>query len=221
MASVADILSELSDHGFTDTSTARKLSVINDTIQDICSREPWPFLEKSITLTFDGTNTTPSNFPSDFRASLKLVDTNTGRVLEWNRLDDFDEAIATATAQLTQGAPYAYYFVGSTLYVWPVPPATATVRMRYLSVPVDVTDTTDDATLATIFPRRHQRVITLGALWKLYDMEDDPDIAVRFQSNFEARMQTMRQDLWRHQYDKADSVHISDADMLDDAWQDW
>lgn len=220
MATVADILSELSDHGFTDTSTARKLAVINDTIQDICSREPWPFLEKSINLNFDGSSNIPSNFPSDFRAALKLVDTVTGRVLEWSRLDDFDEAIATAAAQLTQGAPYSYYFVGDKLYVWPTPPvATGLVRMRYLLVPADVTDTTDDTALSAIFPRRHQRVITLGALWKLYDMEDDPDIAVRFQSNFEARLQTMRQDLWRKQYDKSDTVHVIDTDI--DAWQNW
>lgn len=217
MASVNDILSELSDHGFTDTSTTRKLASINDAIQEICSREPWPFLEKTITLTFSGSSATPSNWPSDFRAALKLVDAGTGRVLNWTRLDDFDEAVATSAAQATQGDPYIYYIVGGNqLYVWPIPPASSTVRMRYLYVPSDVNDTTTDNQLSAIIPRRHHRVIFLGAVWKLYDMEDDPDLAARFEGHFENRMATMRNDLWRNQYDQPDSVHIMDADYYGD-----
>lgn len=218
MSSVSDILSELSDHGFTDTGTPRKVAAINDTIQDICSREAWPFLEKTITLAFGGSSPVASNFPTDFRAALKLTDTTTGRTLSWARLDDFDESVATTAAQATAGSPTTYYFIGSALYVWPVPPATTTLRLRYLSIPADVTESTDDATLSTIIPRRHHRVITLGALWKLYDMEDDPDLAARFEGHFENRMSTMRNDLWRLQYDATDQVHIIDTDMDTDSY---
>jgi len=209
MSSVSDLISELGDHGFTDTSTARKVSVINDSIWEICGREPWPFLEKSIDLNFDGSSATPSNFPSDFRAALKVVRIDNGLRIPYMRLDDAEEMFAT---ELTEaGDPYAFYFLAGSMKFVRIPAAaTGLLRMRYIHTPAAVTSGTAEAGI--IIPARHHRAILLGALWKLYDMEDDIELAQRFQGNFEKRMNDMRQDLWARQYDSPDYIHVFDTD---------
>jgi len=84
---IADILTELDDHGFQDISSVRKMGYINDVTADICSREPWPFLE-------DSTDTFPlvagqrePVLPTNFRASLSLVVPSLARVLVPERAD--------------------------------------------------------------------------------------------------------------------------------------
>jgi len=62
---VSEIIDDLEDHGFEDTSEARKLAALNDTLWDVTGREPWPFLEKSVALSFNGSSSTPTNLPSD------------------------------------------------------------------------------------------------------------------------------------------------------------
>src|SRR5690242_11248402 len=105
---VSDMLDELSDYGFTDTSVVRKINHINYAIRDICGREPWPFLEASTTLNFDGTNDTPTNMPSNIRAVLRITEVATGRRLSPVRLDDLEDSYS---AQLTTvAAPQVYWW---------------------------------------------------------------------------------------------------------------
>jgi hypothetical protein len=213
MSSVADIIEFLSDNGFTDTGLATKLDKINTTIYDICSREPWPFLEKSITLTFNGSSSVATNLPTDFRAALALVNPTTGLTLTPWRLDDFTKMYGS---QLTQTGPaQMYYFVANQLNVWPVPPADETLILRYIHTPTPVTDATAEASI--VVPRQHHEAILLGALYKLYDMEDDPDLAMRYQEHYESKLANMREDMWRKQYDRPDFVHVIDlwdSDLL-------
>lgn len=206
-----DILDELNDHGFTDTSTTRKLAVINDTIFDIVSRQPWPFLEAVLDLTFDGSSATPTNWPTDFRALLTLVNSSTGDKLEWLRLDDIYRRQGNQITLVD--VPTNFYFVGKTLKVWPVPPSGTTLHMPYLRKQVAVG--ASDPESAILIPAEHHRAISLGALYKLYDMEDDFDISQRFQAEYEARLQTMVGELFESQYDRPERVYDIDTDILE------
>src|SRR5688572_31941548 len=110
------MLAEIRDHGFDDLTDSRILSFLNDTYYDICTREPWPFLEATaaVTVNSDGKVTSPTSIDK----VLSFHDTGIGRSLTPMRLDDFS---TTYSSNLTQtGDPYAYFFIGDELYVYPI-----------------------------------------------------------------------------------------------------
>src|SRR5882672_5314141 len=100
MASVPDMLTELGDYGFKDLSPTTKVRAINQAYWDICSREPWPFLEKELVLTFNGSTDYASNAPTDLSAVLKIVNPNTGVRLVAYRSEDVEENYATSIATI-------------------------------------------------------------------------------------------------------------------------
>jgi len=210
MSSVQDMIDEFNDHGFTDTSVTRKVALINDTIWDICSREPWPFLEKKLTLDFDGTNPNPTNWPADFRALLSLVRTDTGDPLDPERYDVMERKYGQTLK--SPGQPVAYYFLGDTLNIYFVPSVNQTLDLAYLCTHPMLTE----SSLATdiLLPSQHHRAIVLGTLYKLYDMDDDFDIGASFQAQYEDRIIKMRNELWLRQYDRPDRIYgIDDFDL--------
>lgn len=200
---MAAIMEELADHGFNDTSEQRKLDVINDTYFDVCSREAWPFLEKQINLSFTG-NDTASNFPADFSKLISLVEPTTGSVIKPTRLDDFANNFTLVT---DTGAALRYYFLGNSLRINPKPPSGSTLVLNYTANPEPLVPASDESDI--LIPPRHHRVLSLGSLVKLYLMEDDPELAQAFQAQFEARIQTMRADLWQRDF-APDFIHETD-----------
>lgn len=206
---VQDILDALSDYGFADTTTTRKLEKINATVWDITAREPWPFMETTIDLNFDGTNAAPSNWPTDFQADLDIIRLDTGRKLQPVRLQEADTALNLQLAQ-PGNAPIYYYFIGGQLYVAPIPPAgTGVLRMRYIRKHPALVQA--DPETAFLIPREHHEVILFGTLVKLYDLEDDTDLSVRFQQLYEKKYSDMRGAIWMRQYDRPDHIVITDA----------
>lgn len=210
MASVQDLLDEINDHGFTDTSVTRKVALINDTVWDICSREPWPFLEGTMLLTFDGTNPYPSNWPSDFRSVLTVVRTDNGDPLDPERYDVMERKWGN---QLSSGGqPVIYYFLGDQMRVWYLPGADTTLRLDYLRQHAALTETSVETDI--LIPAQHHRAILLGTLYKLYDMDDDYDIGASFQAQYEDRILKMRNQLWERQYDRPERIYgIDDFDL--------
>lgn len=216
MASVQDMIDEINDHGFTDTSVTRKVALINDTVWDICAREPWPFLEQTINLNFDGTNPAPTNFPADFGSLLSLViatnaaDDSVGNALDPERWDVMERKYGDIL--LSTGTPCAYYFVGETLRVFYVPASNVQLRMDYLRKHPTLVSTSVATDI--LIPAEHHRAIVLGALYKLYNMDDDFDIGSSFQSQYEDRLLKMRNALWQRQYDRPDRIYgIDDFDL--------
>ena len=57
----AEIIAEIDDAGFDDKDTSIKLSALNEVYWEVCGLEPWPFLEKTVTLAFDGSSGVPTN----------------------------------------------------------------------------------------------------------------------------------------------------------------
>jgi hypothetical protein len=120
---VAEIIAELDDHGFTDETSTTKVRVIQHTIWDLEGRSPWPWIETSINLAYDGSSGLATNFPADFRAAVKVKDLSTGRKLRPLDIDEFEDMVGNNYTQT--GAPAVYYFEGTSFNVWPVPGAPA------------------------------------------------------------------------------------------------
>lgn len=206
---VSEMLAEIRDHGFDDLTDTRLLGFLNDSYWDVCSREPWPFLEATASATVDSNGKVTS--PTDIGAVLKFVDTVVGTTLEPMRDDEFLSTNSLITTQT--GDPNKYHFVGNDVYVHPISTSNS-LTLRYIRIPSALT-TSPDAT--PILPERHQRVIVLGALIKCYFMEDDTDNVAASTNLYEQKISQMRRDLWMRQYDRPDS--IQDMDEAD--WVDW
>lgn len=206
---VSAILTELTDHGFEDETTERKLAMINDTLWDIESREPWPFLVKTATLNFDGSSASPTNLPTDFKQVLWLYD-NTNAITLWpERLSTVRDRYGNQLSTVSD--PSVYYFVGNSLRLYPIPTAsTGRFQLDYVATQEAVTETSLEATI--LLPKRHHRAIVLGALWRLYKMEDDPENGNMFQIDYENKIQQMREDVFRQQYQRADQIFVIDED---------
>lgn len=208
---VSEMITDLGDYGFTDSSTNTKVRALQKAIRRIERIRPWPFLETSANLTFDETSGLATNFPSNFRAALLLKDVNSGVRLEPVDQADLEDIVGTQLAQV--GAPRYYYSEAEKLKLWPVPPNGTTVRMRYLRNSDPITSSTLES--AILIPARHHDVIVAGALVILYDMEDDPELAARQQSHYQEALAEMVEDLFRKQYDRPEFVRVTDPDSWD------
>lgn len=211
MDNVGDILSIISDHGFADANLTTKVAFLNDTIADFCAREPWPFLEQSATLAFDGTNPKPSNLPTDIRAVLTVINTADNTSFQPFRLDTLEKQGAQLVTQQANGL--LYYFQAGEMRFAPIPPASTSARLRYLRFHPAVTSSTTSAGI--LVPSRHWMLLVFGTLVRLYDMEDDPELSARFEGHYESRIQKIRAELWTQQYDRPDYVEVTDPDFLD------
>jgi hypothetical protein len=209
---VADILSELTEHGFSDTNSNEKLRVIQDTIWDIEGRHPWPFLETTFDLDFDGGEAEPSNWPDNFRAAVRLRNRVTGRRVRPLRLEEFEDRFGANEDDA--GDPLYYYFDGTQLKVWRLPSAaTGLLRMRYLRWSDEITAETTASGI--LIPKYNHRAIVDGSLFRLYDSEDDPELALRFQQHFETGIQRMVAASFQRQFDETDVIQVVDPDDYD------
>lgn len=211
---VSDILDELDDHGFTDASTARKLAVINQTLHDVCNARPWPFMEKEVTLTFNGTDPTPAGSgatPSDFHAVTAMFnDTLGGKEVSFMRRDNF---LRRHVGDTSTGIPTYFYFIGTTLNFWPIPTSDQTVVMTYIARHSDLTETSLEADIR--IPREYHRgLLVNGAVYKLDAMEDDTDISAWFQVEYNNTMAKMEDWCTRQQWQNVQIIQPVDADDL-------
>lgn len=204
-------ISLLNDHGFEDTSSTRKMEAVNDAQWDLSSREPWPFLEKQIDLTFSGASGVPTNLPADLGQVLQVVNVQTGATISPSRNDDYTKWYVLNAADVAD--PLKFYFIGKTMKFHPIPAASTTVRMIYTCIPTAVTETSLETDF--IVPPRHHRAIAYLALAHLYLMEDDPENAQSFAQLAEQRIQNMRPDIWERQLQDPDYIHIVDFDDTD------
>lgn len=221
---VQDIITELNDHGFTDESTIAKVRAIQHTIWDLESRKGWPFLEATLDLSFDGVTDIPTNWPAmassnaQVREVLHLRNLQTGRTIRNVRMEEFDD-LTIAQGNAITGDPQLYYFVGNALHVWPQPAAAVTglLRMRYIQTSAAIADVSPESAL--LIPPEFHRLISYGSLWKLYDMEDDPELASRFEAHYENGILQMTEAMWAKQSDRPDHIVMTDPDdYADESW---
>lgn len=201
------MIAELNDHGFTDESTTAKVRVLQHSVWDIEGREPWPFIEKSTTVAFDGINASPSNLPADFRAVTRFTLTG-GQRLRAVGMDEFEDLAHGDYSGV--GTSRVFWFDGLAPQVWPIPSATVTATLRYIRWSIAITDTSLETDF--LIPKYFHRLIVYGALWKLYDMEDDPELAQRFEQHYENGIAQMRAAMWARQFDQSDHIRMVDPD---------
>lgn len=206
----ATMLSALSDYGFGDEGQATQLRAIQDTIWEIEGRMPWPWIESSVTLNFTGSSTSPSNMPSDFRAVVNLVDVASGAKIRWVRSDEYDDLIGSDSPAATVGGILLAYWDGTTLQFYPQPLSTQTVKMRYIRWSPAITGSSVEG--AFLLPPQFHRLIMYGAVARMYDMEDEPDLAARYDTRFENGIGRMQEALSKKQYMQADHIFITDPD---------
>lgn len=209
---VTTMISDLGDHGFADTSTSTKVRMLQDAIWKIEAHRAWPFLEASIDLNFDGSNDVPSNLPTDIKAIRRAKDLSAGKRVLPIRVDELEDRIGNDYS--LAGSPLFYYFEGGQLKFWPIPgAATGLVRLKYIKRSAEITSSSVES--AILIPKQHHRVIVTGALMALYDMEDDTELAVRYQQYFEDGLARMVDELFHQQYDQPDHVVVTDPDDWD------
>ena len=209
-----DIYTELSDFGFGDLGSTALMRAINYAIKNIANREPWPFMEKVVTLTFDGTNATPSNSPSDLRAVMKIIDTTTGKRIRFKRTDDLEEQYGPSLTQT--GSPHFYYFEGSVLKLYQIPASTQTLRLRYLRSHPTVGQS--DPESAILIPPDFHEAIALRAMMRLYDQDDDVAMSARAEAHYENLLAQMQDAMFAQQHDEPEFVHAVDSDDFDYYW---
>ncbi len=203
-----EMYAEMDLYGFDDFETSQKLTLLNEAYFDIVTREPWPFLEKVVTVTIPSGESKVTNNANvtvsaaqitDLNSVLSFIDTTNDIVLTPERGDVIEK-----THRLGEDTsdPQYYYFIGEDLYVYPVSTG-GTYRLYYTRTPVAATSTSD----TFLIPSRHPSIIVYGALVKAFLVNDDPQAAV-YQNLFESRYQQMRNDLWMQQYDRTDRIHV-------------
>lgn len=209
---VATITDLLDEYGFADSDAGLKLQAIQGAIWEIEGRKPWPFLETFTTLNFDGSSGTATNLPANLRYTLRLKDLSTGARILPVREEDAEDHIGLDYTE--NGDPSFYYFEGGQLKVWPLPPSsTGRLRLKYGRWSEPITAASPES--AILIPKYYHEAILYGALLRLLDSEDDPELSVRYQGHFDLRLQQMETTLFQLQFDRPDSIQITDPDDWD------
>lgn len=207
---VSEIITVLNNHGFEDTDTTQKMEAMNDAYYDFCSREDWPFLEAETTFSISAGSVAVTE-PADLGRVLSIRIDSIPRKLIPER---YENIIAADPGLEVVGAPRAYYFVGDQLRIYPEPDAAYTATLFYSRYPTELTSS--DVESAILIPKRHQRLLVVGTLYKLYLMEDDPELAQEFERHFESRIERVRADMHNRQIDRPDYIVDVNPESYDD-----
>jgi hypothetical protein len=213
-----EMYDQMSLYGFDDFEDSNKLLLLNEAYYDICTREPWPFLEKQLNITVPNgqklvtnntvvtnTDTNVSTSIGDLDSVLSLIDVSNRVVMVPERLDVIEKNYVVNNLSVF---PERYYFINEDMYLYPETRGDTNYILTYLAKPVAIKDTGSDTdSNSFLIPARHHSVLVYGALVKAFLVNDDPQAAA-FQNMFEQRYQQMRNNLWLNQYDRTDRIHV-------------
>ena len=184
---------------------------INDAIWEIDGLEPWPYLLKSVNLNFDGTNPYPSNLPTNMARVKWVTNLNSGEAIWPERIETIRLRIGKDIART--GEPGVFYFMGQQLRFWPTPPAaTGSILLDYRAWQPALTSASLEADI--LMPYRYHTIWVLKALVKLYNADDDPELAAVKQAEADEKFQKMRMDLSVQQEMRADRIYTLDPDEI-------
>lgn len=206
MPTVADFYTTAQAYGFTDSSNADMLRALQGSVDQIERLRPWPFLETSADLTFTGSSETPVTAPPRLRAVLRVKDLSFGTRPKPIREDDFEDFVGTSYN--TVGQPLVYRMFGGVLRFWPLPPSTTTIRVKYIQYSPRLTDSSVEADF--LLPARHHEAALFGMLRRLYDQQDDPELAATMAQQQQQLIAEMTEDLTKQQYDEPDFIRLTD-----------
>lgn len=209
---VPTILDNFVSYGFeTDDELTddRKLEAINEAYWDACSREAWPFLETTVSVTYAGDGVDVSGNAPDDIGSVTTVVRNDGAIMTPWRREDFLENFGNVLTQ--SGSPGLFYIEAGIIKVWPIPTSADSITVQYQRVPPALTLVSPEADI--VIPARwHRKVILMGALVELALLQDDPDTAQVYKSQYEEGIERMAADLFPQQTMRPDFIHVNDPD---------
>jgi hypothetical protein len=194
------------DYGFTDLSNATLLQALQSSVDSIERVRPWPFLEATATLAFNGVSGISTTTAPRIRAVLRAKDLLSGGTPKPMRMDDFEDLVGTSYT--TVGTPQVYTMEAGVLSFWPIPAASCTIKLRYLQWSARLTETSPES--AFLIPARHHEAILFGMLRRLYDQQDDPELAATMGEQRDRLLIDMVEDLTKWQYDEPDFVRLLD-----------
>lgn len=208
---IDEILTEISDvWRFADYSSAERLVAVNNTYYDVCRRFPWPFLEATTTLTTSAGDNTPTT-PSDMKQIKALVIPAYDVKLQPERRD----ALLGKFYDLsTTGIPINYYFIGTTLYLYPTPDAVYSITMDYIKKPTALAGGGAENTI--LLPAEYHELLTIGAAYRLSVRDTDLQTTSFLRNMFEERLQAMQHDLLTTQIDRPQRVYMIASE--DEEW---
>ena len=189
-----ELRTEFLARGFHYLPSSRADSYIDSAYRlDICEDEPWFFLEAT------ATGTAPLTI-SDLRTIEYVIDlTNVEKLqplLQARITDDWNPDLTET------GTPSLYYVTkGTTVNVFPV--AADEIQVNYWKVPPKLTGTDEP-----LLPERWHSLIVDGAVARAYSESDDYELAQAARSEFEARLQQMRESLESQQRDESDDYVV-------------
>lgn len=160
---LGQLLTEFYANGFDylndgASGATRATRWINQSYQELCALERWPFLEAT------ATGPAPLSVPTLLEVLTVVDTTNTNTTLI-----EADQVELANTGDLTStGTPIFYYITGgTTVSVWPV--ATNSLSVRYTAQPSDLAAAGD----TPIVPAPYHDIIVLGAVRRA--LLDDTD----------------------------------------------
>ena len=180
----------LNDSGAGEVRAKRWL---NQSYQEICGLDDWPFLEVS----------TSGSLPltiSDLRTVMSA--TNTVTELPLSFIDR--RSAVDAYPDLTEpGNPeYAYFTDATTIAGFPV--GSDTINVRYIKVPADLSADSD----TPIIPARYQYAIVDFACGRAYMDSDNPQMAQAVRADADTIIQSMREHLMLPQHQDPDQIVV-------------
>jgi hypothetical protein len=178
---LAELCSGLEQRGFDYLTTPQLEGYVNDAyLVDICEAEDWSFLEAT------ASGAAPLTV-SDLRSVEYVIDTTQEtKLAPLDRRMLTDDFSATIT---TTGSPSYYYLdSGTTLRVYPV--ETDSLLVRYFKTPPRLS-----GSASPLLPDRFHSLIVDAAAARAYENSDDYELAQNALTNFQSRMQAMREAL--------------------------
>ena len=89
-----------------------------------------------------------------------------------------------------------------------IPPVSTTVRVLFLQYSARLTESSVEADF--LIPARHHEVVFFGMLRRLYDQQDDPELAATMAQQRDQGVQDMVEDLFHQQFDEPDYIRLTD-----------
>jgi hypothetical protein len=164
---------------------------INQSYQEMCGMEDWPFLETSTT------GTAPLTI-SDLGYIESVTNVSQDRSLNFIDRRTLVERYPDLTT--AGSATYAYLTGGDTINTYPV--GSDTLRVRYLRVVNDLDESTDQP----VIPAKYQYAIIDYACGRAYMDSDNPEMAQIVRRDGDALVQQMREQFMVQQHQDTDII---------------
>jgi hypothetical protein len=203
---LAALRTELKARGFDFLSDTRCNSFLNEAYHSVCewNGTPWPFLETTTT------GTAPLTI-SDLREIVYVTNTSLNEVLEpedIRNLNDWNPGLTLT------GTPVRYYLDGTTtLKVWPAS-TSASLSVRYLKVPTDLSSDSDSPVIPARF---HPLVVDMAEVLAYQDASDFQEAEAKRQL-LEIKLGRMRDTLNVRQDDEPSFIQVTRNDDQGPYW---